>query len=106
MIRAMPLYSDEEIDRIARRRAGAKMGWYIHASVYLVVNLGIFAMSQYAFGHRPWSVYPLVGWGVGLVLHGISVFLLGRGSGFRERLLARERERLVQQRERDRAAGR
>ena len=72
----------------------------------VVVNLFILGLSQYGFGHRPWSVYPLVGWGVGLALHGISVFLLGRGSGFRERLLARERERLVQQRERDRAAGR
>ena len=102
----MPLYSDEEIERLARRRAGAKLSWYIHLTVYVLVNLLMFALSRYAFGHRPWSVYPLVGWGVGLALHGISVFLLGRGSGFRERLLARERERLVQQRERDRAAGR
>jgi len=102
----MPLYSDEEIERVARRRAGAKLGWYIHATIYLVVNLLLFAMSQYAFGHRPWSVFPLIGWGVGVALHGISVFLLGTGSDFRERLLQRERERLQQQRERDRAAGR
>jgi len=106
MTDAMPQYSDEDIERIARRRAGAKLGWYIHVTVYVLVNLLMFGLSQYAFGHRPWSVYPLVGWGVGVALHGISVFLLGSGSGFRERLLQRERERLQQQRERDRAAGR
>ena len=86
--------TDEEIDRLAHRRAGAKLGWYIHATAYVVVNLGLFAMSQYAFGHRPWSVFPLVGWGIGLALHGVSVFVLGRGSSVREAMVRKERERL------------
>ena len=86
--------SPEEIEHLARRRAGAKLGWYIHACVYVLVNLAFFAMSRYGMGHRPWTVYPAVGWGVGLALHGVSVFLLGKGSSFRERLVARERERL------------
>ena len=90
----MPQLSDEEIDRLARRRAGAKLGWYIHAAVYVAVNLAMFASSRYGFGTRPWSVFPLLGWGVGVALHGISVFLLGKGSPWRERMVERERERL------------
>ena len=90
----------EEIERLARRRAGAKMGWYIHATVYVVVNLFIFAISEYGFGQRRWSVFPLLGWGLGLMLHGISVFLIGKGGGLRERMIQKERERL-QQRQRD-----
>lgn len=87
--------SPEEIDRLARKRAGAKMGWYIHATVYVLVNLLIFSLSQYAFGSRPWSLGPLLGWGVGLVLHGISVFVLGSSSKpLRERMVQRERERI------------
>ncbi|MCJ0762451.1 2TM domain-containing protein [Variovorax terrae] len=89
--------SPEEIERLARKRAGAKLGWYIHASVYVLVNLFIFAISQYGFGRRPWSVFPLLGWGLGLALHGISVFLLGTGSGLREHLVQKERERLRRQ---------
>jgi len=92
--------SPEEIEHLARRRAGAKMGWYIHASVYVLVNLALFAMSDFGFGHRQWQRFPLFGWGVGLAMHGISVFVLGRGSAFRERMVDRERERL--QREQDR----
>ncbi len=88
----------EEIERLARRRAGAKLGWYVHAVVYVLVNLAVFAMSSYAFGFRPWSVFPLLGWGVGLVLHGISVFVLGAGSGLRERMIQQERERLQRER--------
>lgn len=89
--------SPEEIDALARKRASAKLGWYAHATVYVLVNLVIFAMSKYAFGTRPWSVFPLLGWGLGLVLHGVSVFVLGAGSGLRERLVQRERERIQRQ---------
>lgn len=83
--------SPEQIDRLARKRAGAKLGWYVHATVYLLVNLMLFAMSSYGLGHRGWSLFPLLGWGLGLALHGASVFLLG---DLRERLVERERERL------------
>ncbi|MEO8655050.1 MAG: 2TM domain-containing protein [Ramlibacter sp.] len=89
--------SSEEIERIAQKRARAKLGWYFHAILYLLVNLFIFAISRYGFGSRPWSVYPLLGWGVGLVLHGVSVFVLGAGGGLRERLVQKERERLQRQ---------
>lgn len=90
--------SPEDIERLARKRAGAKLGWYAHAALYVVVNLLLFAMSQYAFGHRPWSVLPLLGWGLGLALHGISVFLLGAGGDLRERMVQKERERLQRER--------
>ena len=87
----------EEIERLARRRAGAKLGWYVHASFYVLVNLFVFSMSQYAFGTRAWSVKPLLGWGLGLALHGISVWFLGSGGGLRERMEQKERERLLRQ---------
>lgn len=99
----MPLpTSPHEIDRLARRRASAKLGWYVHAIVYVLVNALMFAMSRHAFGTRPWSVTPLLGWGLGLVLHGVSVFLLGAGSGLRERMVERERARLQRRADRDR----
>lgn len=62
--------------------------------MYVLVNLVVFSMSQYAFGNRPWSPWPQMGWGLGLVLHGISVFVLGQGGTLRERMVQRERERI------------
>ena len=97
-----PTLSTQEIEQLARKRAGAKLGWYVHAAVYVLVNLFIFAISRYGFGHRPWSVFPLLGWGLGLAFHGIAVFVLGSGNGLRERLVARERERLLRERDRTR----
>ncbi len=95
--------SPEEIERLARKRAGAKMGWFIHATAFFVINVVVFAMSKYGFGSRAWSPIPFLGWALGLGLHGASVWLLGTGGNLRERMVQKERERL--QREQDRRNG-
>lgn len=92
--------SPEALDRLARKRASAKLGWYVHATIYLVVNVGLFLASSHGLGHRPWSLFPALGWGLGLLLHGISVWMLGNGSSLREGMVQRERERLQRQSER------
>ena len=91
------LLTPEEIDRIAHKRAGAKLGWFTHATVYVLVNALMFIASSQGMGHRQWSVYPALGWGLGLVLHGLAVFVLGTGSSLREALVRKERERLQRQ---------
>jgi hypothetical protein len=90
--------SPDEIDKMARKRAGAKLGFYAHAALYVLVNLFLFLVSERAFGGRHWSPFPLLGWGLGLALHAVSVFVLGSGSNLRERLVEKERERLRRQR--------
>lgn len=94
MTRMTPPRTAEAIERLAHKRAGAKLGWYAHAGLFVIVNLALFALSRYGWGSRPWSVYPLLGWGLGLALHGLAVFVLGSGSELRERLVQKERERL------------
>lgn len=96
----MPQLSPEEIEKLAHKRAGAKLGWYIHFMVYVLVNLFLFLTSELAFGSRRWSVYPMLGWGLGVALHGISVFVMGSSSGFRDRLVQQEREELQRQQDR------
>ena len=86
--------TSEEIDQMARKRAGAKMGWYMHLAIYLTVNAGLFLASNMMFGTRNYHLGPLLGWGIGLVFHGISVFFIGKGSAVRENMVARERARI------------
>ncbi len=88
---------DTRLEQLARKRAGAKLGWYIHASVYLGVNLLLIALSVASGRH--WAVFPLLGWGLGLAVHGAVVFLLTGGAGLHERLVQQERERLTLQRD-------
>lgn len=88
----------DRIERLARRRAAIRMGWYIHALAYITVNLFLALLS--AMSGRHWTVFPAVGWGIGLAVHGAVVFMLTGGGGLLERLVAQERHRLAAQRDR------
>lgn len=89
--------SSHDIERLARRRAGAKLGWFIHAAVFVCVNALLVTISL-ASG-KPWAIFPLAGWGLGLAVHGAAVWLAGSGSVLHERLLNAERARLQVQRD-------
>lgn len=92
-----PRLSNEEIEQLAQKRANAKMGWFVHAAVYVCVNALIFAKSSYGWGTGRWSPEPMFGWGFGLAMHGMAVFVLGKGSSVRDRMVAKERERIQRQ---------
>jgi hypothetical protein len=79
-----------ELERQARRRANAQFGWLIHAGVYAAVNTGLILLA-WSQG-RSWAVFPALGWGLGLAIHGVVVFALR--SSLQQRLLERERRRL------------
>ena len=91
---ATPL-QNPALEQLALKRARAKLGWYIHASVYVAVNLLLAALS--ATSGRHWAVFPAFGWGIGLAVHGAVVFLVTGGAGLLERLVQRERSRLMSQ---------
>ena len=63
--------------RRAKRRVGQMKGFYIHATVYVFVNALLIAINLWTSPDRLWFFFPLLGWGIGLAAHGISVFGLG-----------------------------
>ena len=85
------------LEELAHKRARVKLGWYIHAGAYIAVNLLLAALS--AMSGRHWAVFPAVGWGIGLAVHRVVVFLVTGGAGLHERLVQRERNRLMSQRD-------
>ncbi|EER57751.1 conserved hypothetical protein [Acidovorax delafieldii 2AN] len=88
-----PLASD--LEHLARRRARAKLGWYAHASVYILVNLFLaFVSSRHT---HSWAVFPALGWGLGLLIHGAAVWLTIPGGNLYAQLLERERAAMRRQ---------
>jgi hypothetical protein len=80
------------LQRQARRRVNQKMGFYIHATVFVLVNLGLAALSW--AGGRSWHLWPLAGWGLGLAIHGFVTMVSLRGDGLRQQMVEREVESL------------
>ena len=62
----------------AKERVDALRGFYIHLTVYVIVNLFLFLLDIFASPDTLWFYWPLLGWGIALVLHAVSVFGSGR----------------------------
>ena len=62
----------------ARARVQAVKGFYLHGVAFVVVNIALFALNA-LLGEGWWFYWPLIGWGIGLGLHGFSVFGFGGG---------------------------
>jgi len=73
--------------RAARCQVRRLRGFYAHLAVYLAVNAGLLIVNLFSAPGRLWVVWPLAGWGVGVVIHGAGVFLGGRlfGPAWEER---------------------
>ena len=63
----------------AKERVEALKGLYIHLAVYVVVNLMLFSINMIAAPDSLWFFWPLLGWGVGLFVHALTVFTSGPG---------------------------
>jgi hypothetical protein len=91
--------TEQDLQRRAHRRVNQKLGFYIHATVYVLVNLGL-ATINYTSGGTSWHLWPLAGWGLGLAIHGFVTFASLNGDGLRERMLDDEVERLRRKQDR------
>lgn len=90
--------NDQDLLLLARRRVRIKTGFYIHGLVYLLVNSALLAANLLGGGPR-WHVAPLLGWGLGLAIHGGVTLLALRGDSLRERMVAAELRHLQQRRD-------
>lgn len=77
----------------AMRRVRARVGVYLHALVFAVVNALLAWNNLQTSPDHLWFPWPLGLWGLALVLHAASVFLLGEGSRLEARMIRREMRR-------------
>jgi len=57
---------------------------------YVVVNAFLVAVNLATSPEYFWAKWAILGWGIGLILHGVGVFIVGGNSRLKERLIKRE----------------
>jgi hypothetical protein len=73
--------SEEEIYEQAKKRVEEKKEFFVHFAVYIIVNIMLVLIWAFAAGRGyPWFLWPLGGWGIGILFHFLEVFVFGRKS--------------------------
>ena len=75
------LDSDQRRYERAQARVKELKGFYTHATAYVLVNIGLFVINLLTGGGW-WFYWPLLGWGIGLGVHALSVFGFSGGGPF------------------------
>jgi len=86
--------SEKELYEEARKRVEEKKGFYIHFAVYILVNVMLVIIWAVTGAGFPWFVFPLGGWGIGVLFHFLGVFVFSRQSAWEKREIEKEVERL------------
>ena len=56
----------------AKKKVEQLKGFYIHLLVFVLVNIIFFVVNFLSNPGYWWFLYPLGGWGIGIIVHGIS----------------------------------
>ena len=65
---------DQDAYRRARRRVRQIRGFYAHVAVFVAVNVLLHLINFAATRRVDWAFWPLVGWGIGLLAHGLATY--------------------------------
>jgi cytochrome b561 len=87
--------SEEEIYREARKRVEEKKGFFIHLTLYIIINIMLVLIWAFPGGGGfPWFVFPLGGWGIGILFHFLGTFVFSRQTDWERKAIEKEAERL------------
>lgn len=89
----------EDRRKRAQDRLDAERSFYIHVLVYVLVNAFLAILNYSTKPNEIWFSWPLLGWGIGLAIHGVVTFFRGRFPG--KRWEERRMKQLMREEDRD-----
>ena len=81
---------NQEAYQRAKKRAGAKLRFYIHLSVYITVITLLAIINLSTSADYLWFKWPLIGWGIGVLFQAMGVFVFSGKSSVPERMIEKE----------------
>ena len=84
---ARAAFREQEARRIRRHRA-----FWLHVSVWAATNIFLVVVWAMTGGGYPWFLFPLFGWAIGVVAHGVAAYGL---ADVNDIVLQREQKRMT-----------
>ena len=78
---------DQKAYQRAKSRAKEKAGFYMHVVVFIVVMTLLTIINLTSGAPDFWVKWPLMGWGIGLLFHGLTVFVFSEKSNLYEKMI-------------------
>jgi 2TM domain len=69
-----PVPDDRNRYERARRRVRQIRAFYLHSAIFAVVNILLHVINFVAAPTVYWAFWPLFGWGIGLLAHGLATY--------------------------------
>jgi hypothetical protein len=67
-------YENDDRYYTAKKRVDEIKGFYSNLISYVAVNLGLLVLNLVTSPQYLWFFWPLLGWGIGVLIHGMKVF--------------------------------
>jgi len=58
----------------AKKKVEEIKGFYSNLAAYVFVNIGFIVLNLYTSPNQIWFYWPMIGWGIGVIAHGMRVF--------------------------------
>jgi hypothetical protein len=82
----------QKAEQTAHQNAKLKVEFRIHLITYIVVNTFLSAINLILSPDYIWVIWPVLGWGIGLLMHAINV-RSSTNSTLKERMIEKELEK-------------
>jgi len=81
---------NQEVYLNAKKKVETRMSFYTHLVVYLVIISMLTILNLTVAGDYLWAMWPMIGWGSGLIVHGLFTFVFDSNSSLKDRLIEKE----------------
>ncbi len=76
---------EQERFQEAKKRVEEIKGFYFHLISYILVNTVLVVINLLMSPEYLWFIWPILGWGVGLIIHAFTTFGNVMGKSWEER---------------------
>ena len=85
----------------AKKKVNARFVFYYHLAAYLIINLVLLIINLITSPGYLWVIWPVIGWGIGILFHALGALLFGRDTELRDRMIQKEMEKDLKKTNRD-----